>query len=544
MSNRNNEGSSAGVEGELKIAQLVIEQLNQAKSRFLASMSHELRTPLNGVLGYAHMLRVDGGLSSVQSERVDNIIESGNHLLQMIKDVLILTEVEDKLVVLEATEIDPYDVVGGCLELVRPLAETKELLLRISMTPGVPLVVKADPSRLRQVLLNLLTNAVQFTEQGRVEVRLRCVADNSALRFEVIDTGPGIPADQRHFLFQSFTNLATEFTREVQGAGLGLAVSSRIASLMGGRLGHDDNPEGGSVFWLELSLAPAPTPPIAAPPLEQLSTTHSGRPLLVLIVDDVAMNREIAGSFLRAAGHKDVCVAGGAEAIAVAATTDFDAILMDIRMPEMDGLEATRRIRALEGGRGQVPIVAMTAQSFAQQIKDCRRAGMNGHVPKPFDPDTLVAAVLRATATRHQDTSSRSICVPIDQPTVPETRVIGSGLTIFDVKAFERTASFLEPDAVISYMQNIALRGEALLRMLNEPDALAVLKNELATATHTLVGSAGMFGFERVTAIGRRFMRAVETGASETLELGKALRAAIGATLQQIHSHTAGVSMV
>jgi CheY-like chemotaxis protein len=176
------------------------------------------------------------------------------------------------------------------------------------------------------------------------------------------------------------------------GAGLGLALSGRLAALMGGRLGHDDNPGGGSVFWLELPLDTAITDNPSGLESADAQLTKLTRLLHVLVVDDVLMNRDIAGSFLRARGHEVTCVESGAEAIAAATSTDFDVILMDVRMPEMDGLEATHRIRALEGARGRVPIVALTAQAFTDQVAACRKAGMDNHLSKPFDPDTLLAA--------------------------------------------------------------------------------------------------------------------------------------------------------
>jgi CheY-like chemotaxis protein len=256
------------------------------------------------------------------------------------------------------------------------------------------------------VLLNLLGNAVKFTSQGSIKVSLGMSADGSELRIGVADTGPGIPAEQAHRLFEEFERLETEATSKIEGAGLGLAVARQIAALMGGRLGYENNPGGGSVFWLEL---PVNTRADALPDVEPASPPlmPPTRALHVLVVDDVPINRDIAGAFLHAAGHEATCAEGGAEAIEAVATMDFDVVLMDVRMPEMDGLEATRRIRALEGARGQVPIVALTAQAFTDQIAECRKAGMDSHLAKPFAPDTLLAAVVQAvSAGRRQAVDS------------------------------------------------------------------------------------------------------------------------------------------
>jgi CheY-like chemotaxis protein/HPt (histidine-containing phosphotransfer) domain-containing protein len=262
---------------------------------------------------------------------------------------------------------------------------------------------------------------------------------------------------------------------------------------------------------------------------EDAATAAAHAALHVLVVDDIAMNRDIAGSFLRAAGHKVTCVEGGAEAIAIVEQTDFDVVLMDVRMPEMDGLEATRRIRAIAGVRGQVPIVALTAQAFSEQVAECRKAGMSLHLPKPFDPDSLLAAVLRAVAL---DQPRDEIVTPGKGEPAPVIPVIGSDLMVCNSAAFERTAFYLPPEAVASYLQAIIERGEALLRGLQEPDALVQNGDELADAAHTIAGSAGMFGFERLTTMGRRFERAVHAGAADLQALTHGLHAALEATLE------------
>jgi CheY-like chemotaxis protein len=359
-----------------------------------------LRTPLNGIMGYARLLQMEGGLNAAQSVRVEAMLGAGGHLLEIINCVLDLSQIEAGRLEIHAADMELRTTAAACLDLVRPLAEAKRLALRLVAAPEVPRHVIVDPTRLRQVLLNLLGNAIKFTSHGSVNLRLLTVADGTRLRLEVADTGPGIPIERREQLFQEFRRLDTEATSKVEGAGLDLALCRQLASLMGGCLGHEDNPGGGSVFVLELPLhsitshLPAGARPSdmadVEPALEPAATLH------VLVVDDALMNRDVASAFLRAAGHKVTCVEGGAEAVAAVAITNFDVVLMDVRMPEMDGLEATRRIRALEGARARVPIVALTAQAFAEQIVECRKAGMNSHLAKPFVPDTLLAVVVRA----------------------------------------------------------------------------------------------------------------------------------------------------
>ena len=515
------------------------EQANRAKSRFLAGMSHELRTPLNGILGYAHLLRIEGGLNTVQGGRVDAMLEAGRHLLEMITCVLDLSEIEAEHVELHPVELDLQTTAAACLDLVRPMAEAKGLALGIAIAPGTSPKLMADPTKLRQILLNLLGNAAKFTSRGTVEIRAHTLSDGSALRLEVADTGPGISAEQRQILFQEFERLDTEATRTVEGAGLGLALSARLAGLMGGSLGHDDNPGGGSVFWLELPLDTA-----AASLLDKatdpgasigVAAAEPGDVFNVLVVDDVAMNRDIASSFLRSGGHTSVCVESGAEAVAAAAATDFDVVLMDVRMPGMDGLEATRRIRVLPGVRGRVPIVALTAQAFTEQVAACRAAGMDTHLAKPFDPASLLAAVVDAvTAARTLD---RAVCVP-PPPGAGATGVVGSELSVVDMMAFKRTAAFLPPLAVTNYLRAIVERGDALLRRLRVADAATRHGEELAEAAHSLAGSAGMFGFDRVAALGLRFERAAQSGSVEAVGLADGLAAAILATLLVIRDIT------
>jgi CheY-like chemotaxis protein len=285
------------------------------------------------------------------------------------------------------------------------------------------------------------------------------------------------------------------------------------------------------VFWLELPLIASKTvtalPAAHAPdvPHDQ-GASVAGRAPRLLVVDDVAMNRDIAGAFLLATGHEVAYAEGGLEAVAAVATMDFDLVLMDVRMPEVDGLEATRRIRALGGVRGGVPIVAMTAQAFTEQVRECRKAGMDGHVTKPFTPEMLRDAVVRgieAAGLRRDAIGSVSRL-----PTAPAaTFAFGLELPVLDVEEFERTAAFLTPEVVARSLRTIAERCVALQRGLRAPDAVARAGTRLADAAHALAGSAGMFGFERLAAAARGFERAVQTGAEEVPGLAHNLNAAL-----------------
>jgi signal transduction histidine kinase/DNA-binding response OmpR family regulator len=502
-------------------------QANRAKSLFLAGMSHELRTPLNGIIGYAHLLRSEGGLTAEQAGRVESMLGAGQHLLEMITCVLDMSQIETNHVALNPSLLDAQAVASACMDLVRPAANDKKLALALSVAPGTQCEMFVDATRLRQILLNLLSNAVKFTRQGAVELRLRPRRDQTGLRIEVIDSGPGVSPALRDRLFDDFERLNNDDTKQVEGAGLGLAISRRLAVLMGGDLGHADNAGGGSVFWLELParLGAAPEPATA----EVAGDPATGRALHVLLVDDAAMNRDIAGSLLRASGHVVTCAGSGTEAVTAAAHTDFDVVLMDVRMPGMDGLEATRRIRALAGERAAVPIVALTAQAFAEQVKECLNAGMNGHVPKPFDPQTLISAVVRAA---ERETAPAAPCARADVQAQHADAVLSQQI-------FRQTCEIISPEAQRAYLESIAGRCESILLKLQGVDLQLGPDQQLAEVVHTLAGSAGMFGFLRLAVCGLRFEQALRAGDEDCEAASHAFEAAIELTLTELHARLA-----
>ena len=387
-------------------ARNLAEQANRAKTRFLANISHELRTPLNGILGYAQLLRDDCGLNALQRERVTSMLAAGTHLLEMVSCVLDMSEIESEGIELNTSSIDLERIIEACMNMVRPAADAKRLTMTASFLPNAPKHIVTDPKRLRQIVLNLIGNAVKYTARGSVRLLVSRRTD-TRLRIEVCDTGDGIPKEFQHALFKAFERLDVGNDNQ-EGSGLGLSLSKKLAELMGGAVGYRDNPGGGSLFWLELPLVQ-----------ERSSSTSAGddapaalpSDIRILVVDDVAMNRDIAAAFLRSAGVTVISAEGGLEAVALAGTSDVDLVLMDIRMPDVDGLEATRRIRALGGRRGAVPIVALTAQAFTEQIDECRRAGMDYHLVKPFTLEGLLDAIRRGLEAGR----SRSSCQPVEQ---------------------------------------------------------------------------------------------------------------------------------
>jgi signal transduction histidine kinase len=388
-------------ETALRAAKEAAEQADRTKSRFVAMVTHELRGPLHRILRSVQSLRVEGGLTPRQNEVLGEVMLAGRHLFGMVERVLDSAGIETGRIELHPEPVAVGDLMDNCLASMGPAAADRGLSLRLVRAHDAPGRIVADPARLRQVLLNLLDNAIKFTAAGGVELRVLPADAAGALRIEVADSGPGVGEAARDRLFQDFERLDAPAAQA--GAGLGLAVSARFAGLMGGAIGYIPNPAGGSIFWLE--LPPGELVSRAPPAQDAVGPTVGGR---VLLVDDIAMNRDVLGAFLRAAGCDVRLAENGQDAVRIAAEAEFDLILMDVRMPEMDGLEATRRIRALPAPHGLVPILALTAWYFPEQIAQCREAGMDGHVAKPVDQPTLLAAVARAIGRVPADPATES----------------------------------------------------------------------------------------------------------------------------------------
>ncbi|MBO9707749.1 MAG: response regulator [Caulobacter sp.] len=370
---------------------------NEAKTEFLATMSHEIRTPLNSVLGFTQLLVGRQDLPADARRQLSLIDSAGTALLTVVNDILDFSRVEAGQVELLFQPTSAAAVLHDAVGIIRPEAENKGLTVEVEVQDPVGGLHDLDGLRLRQVLLNLLNNAVKFTEAGRIRACLTVEAGDieDRLKFEIIDTGVGIAVERQGRLFQRFSQIDSSASRAYGGAGLGLAISKALVDLMGGRIGADSAPGRGSVFWVELSAPEVEVFDVAEP--EPTAEPGAAR---ILLVDDHPMNREIGSALLALVGCRVETAENGQQAVAKAARGGYDIILMDIHMPEMDGLAATRAIRALEGPLGDIPIIAMSADALPQQVERCYAAGMVDHVAKPVQREVLYAKVSRWLARK------------------------------------------------------------------------------------------------------------------------------------------------